>query len=147
MATKKRVFISFAIENSNLRDFLVGQSRNDNSPFDFVDMSVKEPWDSAWKTQCRTKIKGCDGMLIIVTHDTKNASGQLWEIECAKEEKIRRIGIYGNSEPSARPQTLPKELNGVCVEPWTWNNIKNCLILFKLVELYLFPYSCSNFNP
>ncbi len=24
-------------------------------------MSVKKPWDSAWKTNCRTKIKGCVG--------------------------------------------------------------------------------------
>ena len=44
----KRIFISFAIEDENLRDFLRGQSRNTNSPFEFVDMSVKQPWDSQW---------------------------------------------------------------------------------------------------
>ena len=54
----KRVFISFAKEDSNLRDLLVGQARNNNSPFEFVDMSVKQAWDSAWKTNCRRKIKG-----------------------------------------------------------------------------------------
>ena len=81
---KKRIFISFAMEDRNLRDFLVGQSKNDNSPFEFVDMSVKEPWDSEWKTKCITKIKGCDGVIAIVTRNTKNASGQLWEIKCAK---------------------------------------------------------------
>jgi len=37
---KKRVFISFAIEDKNLRNMLVGQARNENSPFEFVDMSV-----------------------------------------------------------------------------------------------------------
>ena len=46
----KRIFISFAIEDERLRDLLVGQARNEKSPFEFVDMSVKEPWDSAWKT-------------------------------------------------------------------------------------------------
>lgn len=55
----KRIFISFAKEDINLRDFLRGQSRNENSPFEFVDMSVKEPWDNKWKTNCRTRIKGC----------------------------------------------------------------------------------------
>lgn len=84
----KRIFISFAIEDSNLRDLLVGQSKNDNCPFDFVDMSVKEPWDSNWKEKCRTKIKRCDGIIAIITKNTKKASGQLWEIKCAKEEKI-----------------------------------------------------------
>lgn len=51
-------------------------------------MSVKDPWDYAWKTNCRRKIKGCDGMLIIVTKNTKNADGQLWEINCAGEEDV-----------------------------------------------------------
>lgn len=53
----KRIFISFAIEDSNLRDLLVGQAKNKRSTFEFVDMSVKQPWDSSWKTNCRTKNK------------------------------------------------------------------------------------------
>ena len=63
MAKKNRVFISFAIEDAILRDFLVGQGRNQKSPFSFVDMSVKQAWDEKWKTNCRTKIKGCDGVM------------------------------------------------------------------------------------
>ena len=39
----KRIFISFATEDIRLRDLLVGQSKNDNCPFEFVDMSVKKP--------------------------------------------------------------------------------------------------------
>jgi len=125
MATKNRIFISFAIEDKTLRDLLVGQARNEKSPFEFVDMSVKQPWDSAWKTNCRTKIRGCDGMLIIVTKNTKKAEGQLWEIKCAKEEEIPRHGIWGYSED--RPATLPSELDGVRIVNWTWDNIKNWL--------------------
>lgn len=125
MATKNRIFISFAIEDKTLKDFLVGQARNEKSPFEFVDMSVKQPWDSSWKTNCRTKIKGCDGMLIIVTKNTKNADGQLWEIKCAKEEGISCRGIWGHSDD--KPATLPSELDGVKIVYWTWDNIKNWL--------------------
>ena len=121
----KRVFISFAIEDKTLRDFLVGQAKNERSPFEFVDMSVKEPWDSAWKTRCRTKIKGCDGVLIIVTKKTRSAVGQLWEIKCAKEEGIARRGIWGYSDD--KPAYLPSELDGVRIMNWTWDNIKNWL--------------------
>jgi len=121
----KRIFISFAIEDVKLRDFLVGQARNAKSPFEFVDMSVKQPWDSAWKTKCRTKIKGCDGVLIIVTKNTKNADGQLWEVKCAKEENIPRRGIWGSQDN--RPSSLPSELEGVRVVNWTWDNIANWL--------------------
>ena len=85
---KKRIFISFAVEDKVLRDFLVGQAKNDNSPFEFYDMSVKTPWDHAWKTNCRSKIKGCDGVIAIITSNTKNASGEIWEINCAKDENV-----------------------------------------------------------
>jgi hypothetical protein len=55
----KRVFIAFAVEDEKYLTFLVGQAKLDKSPFEFVDMSVKEPWDEKWKTNCRTRVKGC----------------------------------------------------------------------------------------
>jgi hypothetical protein len=119
----KRVFISFAIEDKVLRDFLVGQAKNEKSPFEFVDMSVKEPWDSSWKTKCRSRIKSCDGVLIIVTRNTKKAEGQLWEIKCAKEEGIPRRGIWGKDDD--HPASLSSELDGVRIVNWSWINIKN----------------------
>lgn len=119
----KRIFISFAMEDKHLRDFLVGQAKNARSPFEFVDMSVKKPWDSSWKSNCRTRIKGCDGVIAIVTKNTKNADGQLWEIRCAKEEAVPRRGVWGSSDN--RPSTLPIELEGVRVVNWTWDNISN----------------------
>ncbi|HVT27630.1 MAG TPA: hypothetical protein VHE81_06390 [Lacipirellulaceae bacterium] len=45
MIANKRIFISFAVEGAKYRDFLVGQARHEKSPFAFVDMSAKEPWD------------------------------------------------------------------------------------------------------
>ena len=101
---KKRIFISFAIEDSNLRDFLVGQSRNDNTPFEFIDMSVKQPWDNAWKTSCRTKIKG-------------------WEIKCALEEEVPVIGMWGHSSDKAC--YLPLEARQIKKIDWSWLDIAN----------------------
>lgn len=60
---RKRVFISFAIEDVIYRDHLVDQARKKHSPFDFIDMSVKKEWNqNEWKDRCRTKIKRCDGV-------------------------------------------------------------------------------------
>ena len=84
----KRIFISFPIEDKKIRDLIVGQSDLKQPPFDFVDMSVKEPWETDWKEKCRRKIKGCDGVLVVITKNTKKAAGQIWEINCAKEEII-----------------------------------------------------------
>ncbi|MFA6808452.1 MAG: hypothetical protein WCR27_05615 [Eubacteriales bacterium] len=119
----KRIFISFAMEDKHLRDFLVGQARNIKSPFDFMDMSVKQPWDSQWKTQCRRKIKGCDGVIAIITKNSKKAKGQLWEVKCAKEELVPIRGIWGNKDN--HPMALSSEFDGVQVVNWTWDNIAN----------------------
>ena len=121
----KRVFISFAKEDSNLRDLLVGQARNNNSPFEFVDMSVKQAWDSAWKTNCRRKIKGCDGVIALITKNTKIADGELWEITCAKEEGIPCLGIWGNDNHYG--VSIPNELSSSQMRDWTWSNISSWL--------------------
>lgn len=119
----KRIFISFAIEDEILRNFLKGQAKNEKCPFEFVDMSVKEPWDSKWKTNCENRIKGCDGVISIITKNTKNADGQIWEIKCAKKAGIPILGIYGNdSHPGV---TVPSECGYVRLINWTWDNISN----------------------
>jgi hypothetical protein len=121
MATKKRVFISFAIEDKWARDYLVGQAKNDNSPFEFADMSVKQPWDSAWKTKCRTKIKGCDGVIAVLSSNTAKADGQKWEMKCANEEAIPMIGIWAKSNEQV---AVPVEFGNNKVIAWTWDGIK-----------------------
>lgn len=120
MARKNRIFISFAVEDSNYRDLLVGQAKNKKSPFEFVDMSVKEPWDEKWKSNCRSRIKGCDGVIALVSKNTARADGALWEIRCAKEESIPIRGVYctTDNQPSSTPE-------GVKMLNWTWENIAN----------------------
>lgn len=118
---KKRIFISFAIENKNLRDLLIGQRNNEYSSIDFIDMSVKEPWSSNWKTQCRTKIKGCHGMIIILTKDSVNADGQIWEMKCAEEEGVPMIGLWGQSID--KNCKLPSEMPNIRIYDWKWKTI------------------------
>jgi hypothetical protein len=120
MADKNRIFISFAIENAKYRTMLVGQARLEDSPFEFVDMSVKEPWDEKWKTQCRSRIKGCDGVVSLLSSNTAKATGQLWEMKAANEEDVPMIGVYidKNNKPS-----IPVELKGKKVIEWTWPGI------------------------
>lgn len=119
----KRIFISFAIEDARYRTLLVGQAKNEKSPFEFVDMSAKHPWDSAWKTQCRIRIKGCAGVIALVSRNTPAASGQRWEVACAKEEGKRVRGVYVSDD---RPNT-PGEFEGVRIVTWTWPNIRSFL--------------------
>ncbi|MGZ4746010.1 MAG: hypothetical protein ACXVYY_02890 [Oryzihumus sp.] len=55
MADKKVVFVAFAIEDERQRDFLKGQSLSPRAPYEFIDMSVKEAYESDWKDKVRTR--------------------------------------------------------------------------------------------
>ena len=124
MAENDRIFISFAAADATYRDLLKGQARNDESPFDFVDMSVKEPWDSQWKTKCQTKIKGCDGAIALLSKITWNADGARWEMNCAVREGIPIIGVHIHKDDKG---AIPPELKGKKVIEWTWDGIKSFL--------------------
>jgi hypothetical protein len=60
-------------------------------------------------------------MIAFVTRNTAQATGQLFEIRTAKEERIPLIGMYATQDN--RPYSLPADLQGVRVVDWTWENI------------------------
>lgn len=114
----KTLFIAFAIEDERQRDFLKGQSLLTNSPFEYVDMSVKQAYDEDWKTKVRSRIRRSDGVIVLVSKNSLTSSGQKWEIQCAKEEGKRILGIWAYSEDRT-------EISGVTTRVWTWDNIRN----------------------
>lgn len=117
----KRVFVAFAIEDETTKILFTGQAKNAKVPYEFVDMSIKEPFDEKWKTNCRSRIKGCDGVIALISKNTKNAEGQLWEIKCTKEENIKLIGIYIKGSTAA---DKPASMLGITCKEWTWDNVK-----------------------
>ena len=94
MADRKVVFVAFAIEDEKQRDLLKGQSLNTNSPFDYIDMSVKDAYDTDWKNRVRTRIRRSDGVIALVSKNSLTSSGQKWEISCTKDEKKKLLGIW-----------------------------------------------------
>ena len=67
MKPKKIVFIACAIEDEIKRDFLKSHSLNTTSSFKYTDMSTEKETNSEWKMNVRTKIKGCDGVIVLVS--------------------------------------------------------------------------------
>jgi hypothetical protein len=107
MSDKKVVFIAFAIEDKVQRDFLTGQSLHPRTPFEFIDMSVKEPYDKDWKDRVRTRIKRSDGVIVLVSKNSLSSSGQKWEIQCAREEQKRLRGIWAYSADRTTLEGVP----------------------------------------
>lgn len=94
MADKKTVFIAFAIEDQWARDFLKGQSLHPRAPYEFIDMSVKSPYETEWKERVRTRIRRSHGVIVLVSENSLTSTGQKWEIQCAKEEGKPIRGIW-----------------------------------------------------
>ena len=122
MSDKKVLFIAFAMSDERQRDFLKGQSLSPRAPYEFIDMSVKEPYDTEWKMRVRTRIKRSDGVIILVSKNSLNSSGQKWEIQCAKEEGKRILGIWAYKDDRTN-------IEGVNTKVWNDANISTFIDL------------------
>ena len=116
MADKKVIFVAFSMEDVGCRDLLKGQSLNTRSLFEYIDMSVKEPYDTGWKDRVRTRIKRSDGVIALISKNSLTSSGQKWEIACAKEEKVPLRGLWCYKDDRTN-------ISGVNTVTWTWDNV------------------------
>jgi hypothetical protein len=119
MADTKVVFIAFAKEDESTRNLFTGQKVHPKTPFEFTDMSVKEPYESEWQERVRTRIRRSDGVIALISSNTPKATGQLWEIKCAVEEGKPLRGIW--IEEGYR--TKPAEMGSASCVDWTWDNV------------------------
>lgn len=118
MANSKTVFVAFAMEDERQRDFLKGQSLGPRSPYEFIDMSVKERYESGWKEKVRTRIRRSNGVIALVSSNSISSEGQKWEIQCAKEEGKPLLGVWAYSNDRTA-------LAGVRTVVWSDANISN----------------------
>ena len=74
--TKKRVFISFDFDFDSdndrvLRDFMLGQAKLPDSPFEVIDHSLKEAApERNWETKARAAIARSDIVIVMVGNAT-----------------------------------------------------------------------------
>ena len=118
MADKKVIFVAFAIEDETMRNFLKGQSLHPRAPFEFIDMSVKQAYDKDWQDRVRTRIKRSHGVIALVSKNSTSSSGQKWEIQCAKEEGKKILGIWVYSLDRTN-------IVGINIKEWSDVNISN----------------------
>lgn len=123
---KKRTFISFDYDHDlALKNLLVGQARNDDSPFEITDMSIKAPIDDDWKKKARTRIKGCDVVVVICGEYTNSATGVSAELKIAQEEGVNYFLLAGYSDKDCKKPTAAKSTDKMY--KWTWDNLKKLI--------------------
>lgn len=126
---KAKVFISFDYDNDkSLKDFLVGQAKNEDSPFEISDWSLKEAApEKYWEEEAEEKIKRVDILCVIAGEKTYKASGVLKEIAIAGSLNsegcdIKKFQLIGYSS-----KECPHVEGAGRRILWTWDNLKSYL--------------------
>lgn len=122
---KKRVFVSFDFDNDKtLKDFIVGQAKLDDSPFEIVDFSLKEAApEKTWLDKARAAIGRAEVFIVMLGPKTRSAPGVLKEVKIAnelKKTKFQIIGYKDGSETWAVPDAGR-------VYSWNWDNLTKLL--------------------
>ena len=115
-----RAFISFEMENRWARDFLVQHAKDKRNDIEFVDYSVQDPFDSAWKTKCKERIGRTKGTIVLIGETTHKSSAVLWEIEETLRQKHYIFGIQINRD---KDHSLPRGLPSKNVIRWDFDQI------------------------
>lgn len=122
--TKKKVFVSFDFDNDKiLKDFLIGQAKFPDSPFDVIDGSLKEAApEKNWETKAKENIARADIVIVMVGPKTHKASGVLKEVNMAMQlgKPIVQIIGYKNGDYTTVP-------NAGRLYSWNWENLKKIL--------------------
>ncbi len=123
---KKRAFISFDYDHDEtLKVFLVGQSNNDDSPFNLADWSIKEPLTGDWKKKARVRIKSVDVVIVICGEYTDKATGVSAEVTIAQEENVPYFLLNGYAEKTCKKPRAARATDKIY--NWTWPNLKSLI--------------------
>jgi len=122
---KTKVFVSFDFDNDKkLKDFIIGQAKNADSPFEISDYSLKEAKpEKDWLDHARRAIGRADVFIIMLGPKTKKASGVLKELDVASEKEKRKFQIIGYKDGSEDWAVL----GGGRTYNWNWDNLKKLL--------------------
>jgi hypothetical protein len=126
MATKKRVFISFDYDHDEgAKIMLAGQSKLDDSPFDFTDASVRDYLTGDWKDKVRRRMDNIDVVIVLCGEHTHNASGVAAELQIAQDKEMSYFLLAAYADKSCTKPASAKSEDKVY--KWTWDNLKTLI--------------------
>lgn len=122
---KKKVFVSFDFDNDKvLKDFIIGQAKLADTPFDVIDFSLKEAApEKDWLDKAKKAIAKSDVFIVMLGPKTNKAPGVLKEVKLANELKKTKFQVIGYKDGSA-DWAVP---DAGRVYKWDWENLKNLL--------------------
>lgn len=123
---KTRVFISFDYDHDeSLKNFLVGQAKLPDSPFELADWSIKEHIDGNWKAKATTRIRAVDVVAVICGEHTDTATGVSAEVKIAQDEGKPYFLLNGYKDIACKKPIAAKVNDKIY--KWTWDNLKSLI--------------------
>lgn len=123
---KRRVFTSFDFDHDeDLRNLLVGQSKNPDSPFEMTDWSLKEPLTGDWKRKVRDRLRHCDVVCVMCGEHTDSATGVSAELLITQEEGIPYFLLWGRATKVCKKPKSARDTDKIY--SWTWDNLKELI--------------------
>jgi len=118
---KKPAFVSFDFDNDQvLKEFIIGQSKLPDSPFEVIDQSLKEAApEKDWADKARRAIKRSEIVIVMVGPKTYKAPGVLKEVAMAREEEITIVQVIGYKDGNYTAVPDAGRLYA-----WNWQNLK-----------------------
>ena len=118
---KRSIFISFAGEDLKQVNLLRGQAKKEDSDLEFVDRSLKDPFDSKdaeyIKRGIRERIRQASVTLVFVTDATAQSKWVNWEVEESVRQGKGVIAMYsGDKAPTTILDSIKK--NKIKIVPW-----------------------------
>lgn len=120
---KTRVFVSFDYDHDSvLKEFLVGQSRLPDTPFELADWSIKEPIAGDWEKKAERRVGSVGVVAVICGENTHTATGVTAEIRMAQKLGIPYFLLKGYKDKNC---TFPLGARADDkMYNWTWDNLK-----------------------
>ena len=115
------VFLSFATEDQLLADAFRAQAVSSRSDLVFRDYSVRESFESSWKTKVERLLQVCSVTICLVGKATYKSDAVNWEVRKSAELGNQVIAVWLGADLQRFPAAL-EEL-GVTPVPWDFDAI------------------------
>lgn len=122
----KRAFISFDFDHDEeLRNALIGQARNTDSPFKIADWSLRERFSRNWKEKVRRRIRQTDLTIVICGEHTHQAKGVAAELTITQEENKPYFLLWGRPNKTCHKPAMACRSDKIY--KWSWDNLKRLI--------------------
>jgi hypothetical protein len=120
-----KVFVSYDFDNDKtLYDFLIGQAKLPDSPFEVANHSLKEAApERDWEAKAYAAISRCDKFIVMLGPKTRSAPGVKKEVDMAKRLNKSSFQVIGYKDGSSS-WALP---DAGSIYKWNWTDLKRLL--------------------